>query len=103
LTIEPPLADDAAIELAQGIAQSNPSGQESIGQISALEGTAFITRSDGTKVQASDGTPIFQGDMVETDGSGAIGITFAEQNRYRRRLQPDPRRLQRGQRHDVDH
>ena len=94
MTIKSPQADDAAleaavtdpvdaaVELAQGVAQTNPSGPESIGQISALEGTAFITRSDGTKVQASDGTAIFQGDMVETGGTGAIGITFADQSSF---------------------
>ncbi|MBT7942639.1 MAG: hypothetical protein HN719_04700, partial [Alphaproteobacteria bacterium] len=72
---------DGAVELAQSVAQTNPSG-EPIGQISALEGTAFITRTDGVKVEASDGTPIFQGDMVETNGNGAVGITFADESSF---------------------
>ena len=73
---------DAGIELAQSIAQTNPFESEPIGQINALEGDVFITRTDGAKVQATDGAPIFQGEMVETDGGGAIGITFADQSSF---------------------
>ena len=55
-------------------AQAATAGAESIGQVTALQGTVTITRTDGTKVKANDGAPIFQGDVIET-GSGAIGIT----------------------------
>ena len=82
MNIESPLADDAATELAQSLAQTNPSGLESIGQVSALEGDVFIIRTDGAKVQATDGAPIFQGDMVDTDANGAVGITFADQSSF---------------------
>ena len=41
------LSPDAGIELAQSIAQTNPSESEPIGQINALEGDVFITRTDG--------------------------------------------------------
>ena len=58
-------------------AQAATAGAESIGQITVLQGTVTITRADGTKVKASDGAPIFQGDVIET-GSGALGITFAD-------------------------
>ena len=73
----PPAAGEA-VELAQATA----SGAEPIGQITALQGSAFIIRTDGTKVQASDGAPIFQGDTIETAAKGAVGITFADQSTF---------------------
>ena len=70
--------DGAIVELAQA---ASP-GTESIGQVTALQGTVIITRTDGTKVSAADGTPIFQGDLVETGADGAIGITFADDSTF---------------------
>ena len=79
--IEPPEAPDIDPQSTEGeiveLAQAATAGAESIGQITVLQGTVTITRTDGTKVKASDGAPIFQGDVIET-GSGAIGITFAD-------------------------
>lgn len=73
----PPAAGEA-VELAQ----AGGSGAEPVGQITALQGSAFIIRTDGTKVQASDGAPIFQGDTIETAAKGAVGITFADQSTF---------------------
>ena len=64
------------------LAQAGGSGAEPVGQITALQGSAFIIRTDGTKVQASDGAPIFQGDTIETAAKGAVGITFADQSTF---------------------
>ena len=81
MLIEPPEAPDIGPQSTEGeiveFAQAATAGAESIGQITVLQGTVTITRTDGTKVKASDGAPIFQGDVIET-GSGAIGITFAD-------------------------
>ena len=73
----PPIAGEA-VELAQ----AGGSGAETIGQVSLVKGSVFITQVDGTKVTAADGTPIFQGDVIETGGDGAIGITFADQSTF---------------------
>ncbi len=81
MLIEPPETPDIGPQSTDGeiveLAQAATAGAESIGQITVLQGTVTITRTDGTKVKASDGAPIFQGDVIET-GSGAIGITFAD-------------------------
>ena len=81
MSIEPLEAPDIGPQSTEGeiveFAQAATTGAESIGQITALQGTVTITRTDGTKVKASDGAPIFQGDVIET-GSGALGITFAD-------------------------
>ncbi len=84
--IESPQSDDPSVQPADGesveIAQASPSGAESIGSITALQGAATITRADGTKVQAADGAPIFQGDQIETGANGAVGITFADESTF---------------------
>ncbi|NQV83277.1 MAG: FecR domain-containing protein, partial [Rhodospirillales bacterium] len=64
------------------VAQANSSGAEPVGQVTALQGSAFIVRTDGTKVQASDGAPIYQGDSIETGADGAVGITFSDQSTF---------------------
>jgi len=43
-----------AVELAQGTSI----GAEPVGQVSALQGSVSIIRTDGTRVQAGDGEPI---------------------------------------------
>ncbi|MBI2977632.1 MAG: FecR domain-containing protein, partial [Rhodospirillales bacterium] len=71
------------VELAQAQAQGRAGAAgESIGQVSAVEGSVTITRTDGAKVAATTGTPIFQGDLVETKDTGAVGITFADESTF---------------------
>ncbi|MCH7937629.1 MAG: FecR domain-containing protein [Proteobacteria bacterium] len=73
-----PPVDAEAVELAQagtGVAAA-------IGKVSSVIGTVFITHPDGTRVQATDGMPILQGDVIETTGDGAIGITFIDESTF---------------------
>jgi len=76
--------DGDNLEVAQSpdVAQSSPSGSEAIGQVSALQGSVTITHPDGSKSQATDGAPIFQGDIIETGGNGAVGITFSDDSSF---------------------
>ena len=72
-----PITIPSAVELAQAV-----SGSEPVGHVSVIQGTVFITHADGSKVTAADGTPIFQGDTVETGATGSIGITFADESTF---------------------
>ncbi|MEM7425832.1 MAG: tandem-95 repeat protein, partial [Pseudomonadota bacterium] len=54
-------------------------GKEPIGQVETLEGTAFATRTDGTKVELKVGDPVFQGDVVETGPDSKLGVTFIDE------------------------
>ncbi|MGI9493168.1 MAG: hypothetical protein ACR2QF_12280, partial [Geminicoccaceae bacterium] len=49
------------------------SDQEPIGHVEQLEGEVIITRADGTRVVATEGTPVFQDDVITTDGGSAVG------------------------------
>ena len=72
-----PFTISSAVELAQAAPGSQP-----VGQVSAVQGTVFITHADGARVSAADGTPIFQGDMIETGSTGSIGIIFADESTF---------------------
>lgn len=60
------------------IAQAGtPSAAEPIGQVETLTGEAQATRTDGSVVALSLGTPVYQGDVVETR-DGSLGLSFLD-------------------------
>ena len=50
----------------------------SIGEVSSVKGVAKATRIDGNVFTLSSGDPIFKGDVVETEGSGSVGLVFLD-------------------------
>ena len=52
--------------------------QAVIGHIETVEGEVIITRADGSQVIASVGTPVFQDDVIVTDGAGSVGLRFVD-------------------------
>ena len=59
-------------------AQAAGEGPLSIGEVSNVSGTVKATRLDGTTVDLSNGDPVFQGDTIETTGSGSVGLVFID-------------------------
>ena len=47
-------------------------GVQPIGVVDNAEGRAFLSRLDGTNVLAEVGTPVFLGDIVETEGGSSV-------------------------------
>ncbi len=68
---------DVQFAQAQEIAQVEP-----IGTVETAEGGVSVTRANGTKVILKSGDPVFQGDIIETDGKGAVGIVFADESTF---------------------
>ena len=65
--------------LAKGqYAQATGDGALSIGEVSSVSGTVKATRLDGNIFELSVGDPVFQGDTIETEGSGAVGLVFLD-------------------------
>ena len=65
--------------LAKGqYAQATGDGALSIGEVSSVSGVVKATRLDGNIFELSVGDPVFQGDTVETEGSGAVGLVFLD-------------------------
>jgi len=73
-------------ELAQNASGSQvsqaPGGGDAVGKVEVAKGNAFIIQADGTKVPAKVGQPIFQGDTVETDAEGSVGLVFADNSTF---------------------
>ena len=57
-------------------------GQAPIGIVDNSEGRVFLSRLDGTNVLAEAGTPVFLGDIVETEGGSSIGVTFVDNSTF---------------------
>ena len=65
--------------LAKGqYAQATGDSALSIGEVSSVSGVVKATRLDGNIFELSVGDPVFQGDTVETEGSGAVGLVFLD-------------------------
>jgi len=65
--------------LAKGqYVQASDDGALSIGEVSSITGTVKATRLDGTTSNLNNGDPVFQGDTIETVGSGAVGLVFLD-------------------------
>ncbi len=54
--------------------------QSPIGEIEELSGNVKITHANGVVEQAEEGMPVFEGDIIETDGSGAVNVYFADES-----------------------
>ncbi len=54
----------------------------SIGEVSTVSGSVKATRLDGTTTNLSVGDPVFQGDTIETEGSGAVGLVFLDKTTF---------------------
>jgi len=89
--IPPELAERLAGPLAPGQyaqAASTPGGNP-IGEVHTLSGPATATHADGTKVVLAVGSPIFQGDVLETGPGAALGVVFIDKTTFA--LQDDSR------------
>jgi len=53
-----------------------------VGKITEVMGEAQIVRADGTHVTAIVGTPVYQGDVIETSKTGAVNILFADNTTF---------------------
>ena len=57
-------------------------GIQSIGVVDNADGRVFLSRLDGSNVLAEPGTPVFLGDIVETEGGASVGITFIDDSTF---------------------
>ena len=65
--------------LAKGqYAQAAGDAGLSIGEVSSVSGVVKATRLDGNVFDLNAGDPVFQGDTIETEGSGAVGLVFLD-------------------------
>jgi hypothetical protein len=60
-------------------ANETSSDQSPVGAVEEVKGHATVTRADGTVETIMNGTPIYQGDVIETDAAGAVNIVFMDE------------------------
>ena len=82
--ITPDLAEALAGPVAPGqYAQAGDAALgEPIGSVETADGGVTATRVDGSTVTLSVGSPVFQGDVLETGGGGAVGIVFVDSSTF---------------------
>lgn len=73
-TLAGPRAPGQVAQAGEQVAQA----AEAIGTITRIDGDVFVTRADGTRVRLQSGDEVYQGDVLETGDSGAVGITFVD-------------------------
>lgn len=73
--IEALVGPDAPGQYAQVVGQEDA---EPIGQVETLTGAAQATRADGTVVPLTIGTPVFQGDVLQTGAGSRLNVSFVD-------------------------
>lgn len=77
-------------QLVESFVKSSPfyadsgsmSDESPVGAVQEITGSASVTRTDGTTENVQIGTPIFQGDIIETSESGAVNIMFIDETSF---------------------
>lgn len=78
-TLTPNLVEAFARSPLQFAAGESANDESPVGAIEEVSGKATVTRADGTIETITAGTPIYQGDIIETDGDGAVNIVFIDE------------------------
>lgn len=77
--LTPDLVDSFAKSPQEYAANNTASDQSPVGAVEEVKGEVKVTRADGTVETVTIGTPIYEGDIIETDASGAVNITFIDE------------------------
>lgn len=82
--IAPDLVSALAGPLAPGqyVQEGDGIEAEAIGVVETLQGGVTAARVDGTQVTLSEGSPVFQGDVLETAEDSAVGLVFADASTF---------------------
>jgi len=78
-TLTPNLVDAFARSPLEFAANETASDVSPVGAVEEVKGNATVTRADGTVETITNGTPIYQGDVIQTDASGAVNIVFIDE------------------------
>jgi hypothetical protein len=61
---------------------STMTDESPVGLVSETNGDATVTRTDGSVETIHIGIEIYQGDIIETSGNGAVNITFTDESSF---------------------
>ena len=75
------LAGSASANQVASADGASTAGQP-IGTVETATGTVTAIRADGTRVTLQQGDSVYQGDVLETSGDGAVGMTFIDDTTF---------------------
>jgi hypothetical protein len=81
-TLTPALVESFAKSPAEFAQNASMTDESPVGAVQEVSGEATVTRLDGTVEEIAIGTPIYQGDIIETDADGAVNIVFADETSF---------------------
>ncbi|MCI5061250.1 MAG: FecR family protein, partial [Alphaproteobacteria bacterium] len=64
---------------AQYAQSASLSDESPVGAVEEVNGEATVIRVDGTSEPITLGTPIYQGDIIETSADGAVNVSFIDE------------------------
>ena len=74
---------DSFISSGNDYAQSESMNDASpVGAVQEISGNATITRGDGSTHELSIGSPVYQGDVIETGADAAVNVTFIDESSF---------------------
>lgn len=77
--LTPNLVDSFVRSPLQYAAGETASDESPVGAVEEVKGDATVTRADGSVETITNGTPIYQGDIIETAADGAVNIVFLDE------------------------
>lgn len=80
--LTPQLVDSFAKAPAEFAQNGGLSDESPVGAVEEVSGEAYVIRADGTQETITIGTPIFQGDIIETKGDGAVNVVFMDETSF---------------------
>ena len=82
LVLSPELVESFARSPAQFAQSASLNDESPVGAVNEVSGEATITRLDGTIESIAMGTPVYQGDVIETNADGAVNISFIDETSF---------------------
>lgn len=77
--LTPALVHSFAKSPQEYAANETANDESPVGAVEEVQGKATVTRADGTVEDIVIGTPIYQGDIIQTDAKGAVNIVFIDE------------------------
>jgi hypothetical protein len=81
-TLTPDLVNSFAHSPQQYAGSATVNDESPVGAVQEVTGVATVTHLDGSKETITSGTPIYQGDVIETDATGAVNIMFLDETTF---------------------
>ncbi len=82
-TLTPALVNSFSTDTVRfASAESSVNDVSPVGSVNEVSGEATVTRLDGSTETITTNTPIYQGDIIETNANGAVNIVFQDETSF---------------------